>query len=50
MNNDPRTLCIDIGGTGIKTLVVGADGKPVTKRLRVDTPRPATPRPAPPLP
>ncbi len=44
MNDNPRTLCIDIGGTGIKTLVVGMDGKPVTKRLRVDTPRPATPR------
>jgi polyphosphate glucokinase len=39
-----RTLCIDIGGTGIKTLVVGTDGKPLTRRLRVDTPRPATPR------
>lgn len=40
----PRTLCIDIGGTGIKTLVVDGAGKPVTQRLRVDTPRPATPR------
>src|SRR5215472_14172367 len=40
----PRTLCIDIGGTGIKTLVVGPNGKAVTERLRVDTPRPATPK------
>jgi polyphosphate glucokinase len=40
----PRTLCIDIGGTGIKTLVLDPAGKPVTERLRVDTPRPATPR------
>ncbi len=40
----PRTLCIDIGGTGIKTLVVGTDAKPLTARRRVDTPRPATPR------
>ncbi len=41
---NPRTLCIDIGGTGIKTLVVGTDGKGLRERLRVDTPRPATPR------
>jgi polyphosphate glucokinase len=40
----PRTLCIDIGGTGIKTMVVDVSGKPLTERLRVDTPRPATPR------
>jgi polyphosphate glucokinase len=44
MGKDRRTLCIDIGGTGIKTLVVGEDGKPLGKRLRLDTPRPATPR------
>ena len=41
---NPSTLCIDIGGTGIKTLVVGSDGKRLGERLRVDTPRPATPR------
>ena len=39
-----RTLCVDIGGSGIKTLVVDAAGQPLTERLRVDTPRPATPR------
>lgn len=44
MGAGPRTLCIDIGGTGIKTMVVDPAGKPVTERLRVDTPRPATPR------
>ena len=44
MDQNPRTLCIDIGGTGIKTLVVGSDGKPLTERLRVVTPRPATPK------
>jgi polyphosphate glucokinase len=44
MAGSARTLCVDIGGTGIKTLVVDARGKPVTERLRVDTPRPATPR------
>lgn len=40
----PRTLCIDIGGTGLKALIVGATGKELTKRVRVETPRPATPR------
>ena len=44
MAGDPKTLCIDIGGTGIKTLVVGTDGKALTEKKRVDTPRPATPR------
>jgi polyphosphate glucokinase len=38
-----RTLAIDIGGTGLKALVLGADGKALTARARVDTPRPATP-------
>ena len=42
--DNARTLCIDIGGTGLKTLVVGADGKPVTERVRVDTPRPGDAR------
>jgi polyphosphate glucokinase len=40
----PRTLCIDIGGTGLKTMVVSARGKPLTERGRIETPRPATPR------
>ena len=39
-----RTLCIDIGGTGIKALVLGPDGEPLTERGRIATPRPATPR------
>ena len=39
-----RTLAVDIGGTGIKTLVVGTNGKALGERKRVDTPRPATPR------
>ncbi len=38
-----RTLAIDIGGSGIKAIVLDASGKPVTTRSRVDTPRPATP-------
>ena len=39
-----RTLAVDIGGTGLKTIVLDAKGKAVTERIRVDTPRPATPR------
>jgi polyphosphate glucokinase len=39
-----RTLCIDIGGTGLKSMIVSAQGKPLTERARIPTPRPATPR------
>jgi polyphosphate glucokinase len=39
-----RTLAIDIGGTGLKALVLDARGKPLTERVRVETPRPATSR------
>ena len=41
---EARTLCIDIGGTGLKTMVVSARGKPLSERQRIETPRPATPR------
>src|SRR5678815_2091079 len=40
----PRTLSIDIGGTGLKALVLDPAGEPLTERVRVETPRPATPR------
>ena len=39
----PRTLAIDIGGTGVKALVLDANGKALTERVRVVTPKPATP-------
>ncbi len=39
----PRTLAIDIGGTGLKLLILDHSGQPLTERLRVETPRPATP-------
>jgi len=39
-----RTLAIDIGGTGLKALVLGPDGAALTERARVETPRPATPQ------
>ena len=38
-----RTLAIDIGGTGLKALVLDEEGEPLTDRARVETPRPATP-------
>jgi polyphosphate glucokinase len=41
---NPRTLSVDIGGSGIKTIVLDAAGTPITERIRVDTPQPATPR------
>lgn len=38
-----RTLCIDIGGTGIKAMILDAAGAPVSERVRKPTPRPAVP-------
>lgn len=38
-----RTLSIDIGGTGIKGIVLDLDGAPVTERQREKTPQPAIP-------
>jgi polyphosphate glucokinase len=38
-----RTLCIDVGGTGLKALIIDARGTPQGPRVRVGTPRPATP-------
>jgi polyphosphate glucokinase len=38
-----RTLAIDIGGTGLKALVLDGGGRSLTERVRVETPRPATP-------
>lgn len=39
----PRTLTIDVGGTGIKMLVLDAAGVPISDRDRVKTPRRAGP-------
>src|SRR5436190_705961 len=38
-----RTLSIDIGGTGLKALVLDDAGAAITDRVRVETPHPATP-------
>lgn len=40
---DVRTLAIDIGGTGIKVVLLDESGQPVSERERVETPKPATP-------
>jgi polyphosphate glucokinase len=38
-----NTLSIDIGGSGIKGMVLDSTGEPLALRYRVPTPRPATP-------
>ena len=40
----PWTLCIDVGGTGLKMMVLDAEGKPLTDRLRELTPPDPTPK------
>ncbi len=42
-HEDMRTLTIDIGGTGIKGMVLDAGGAPITDRVRVRTPQPSVP-------
>jgi polyphosphate glucokinase len=39
----PTTLTVDIGGTGIKIMVLDATGQPLTERLRILTPAEPTP-------
>ena len=39
-----RTLAVDIGGTGIKTIILDEDGKPLTEREKTPTPPRATPK------
>jgi polyphosphate glucokinase len=39
----PLTLCIDVGGTGLKIMVLNIEGKPLTDRLRTPTPEQPTP-------
>jgi polyphosphate glucokinase len=43
MSGSPRTLAIDIGGTGLKASVLDENGKMVVDRVRVDTPYPTPP-------
>ncbi len=41
--NNMKTLAIDIGGSGIKALLLDEQGNPLGERDRVKTPKPATP-------
>ncbi len=43
MGGAMRTLAVDVGGSGIKAMVLDALGQPLTAKLRVQTPNPATP-------
>ncbi|MEM6448954.1 MAG: ROK family protein [Cyanobacteria bacterium P01_D01_bin.105] len=38
-----KTLAIDIGGSGVKVLVMDEEGVPLSERDRLKTPKPATP-------
>lgn len=40
---DPITLALDVGGTGVKGMLLNERGKPISERERFDTPIPATP-------
>jgi polyphosphate glucokinase len=42
-DDDPQTLAIDIGGTGLKASVLDSSGQMAVKRVRVPTPIPCTP-------
>ncbi len=44
-DRSPRTLAVDIGGSGIKVLVLDAEGTPQTERSRLETPQPPKPEP-----
>lgn len=37
------TLAIDVGGTGVKAMLLDSAGRPTTDRLRTETPHPSTP-------
>lgn len=39
----PVTLAVDIGGTGIKGMLLDQQGTPLSERLRIATPQPASP-------
>lgn len=45
MSENTKTLAIDIGGSGLKMLVLDGSGEAITERTRVETPRPAEPAP-----
>ncbi|BAZ43355.1 ROK family protein [Chondrocystis sp. NIES-4102] len=42
-NQSPRTLTVDIGGSGIKVMILDPQGKPLSDRHRLPTPTPPKP-------
>ena len=42
-STEKKTLSIDVGGSGIKGMVLNPDGNPENDKVRIRTPRPATP-------
>jgi len=40
----PVTLALDIGGSGIKGILLNPTGQPIGERLRIATPQPSTPK------
>ena len=42
-DSGPRTLAIDVGGTGLKAVVLDPAGEMISERLRVETPYPCPP-------
>lgn len=44
-DNKIRTLSVDIGGSGVKVLLLDSKGNPLSERVRKETPQPAKPEP-----
>jgi polyphosphate glucokinase len=42
MTEAKLTLAVDVGGSGIKAMVLSPDGTPKTERVRLETPQPST--------
>jgi polyphosphate glucokinase len=43
MADAARTLAVDVGGTGLKAMVLSPDGEMISERVRVETPYPCPP-------
>ena len=41
--DDKITLAVDVGGTGVKGILLNEKGRPLSERERIETPQPATP-------
>ncbi len=44
-SSSPKTLAIDIGGSGIKGMILDPQGTPISDRQRIDTPQSPDPEP-----